>query len=340
MASQTLISVIVPVYNVEPYLRRCLDSILGQTYENLEIIVVDDGSTDGCPAICDGYAEKDRRVLVIHQQNGGLSAARNAGLDICTGEVIAFVDSDDWILPDMYGEMLAAMQAADAQIAICGYLSVDEHENVLGERKFTKRICTSGEIIKGLLLGSNVGDVGHIVWNKTYDRSIFSRLRFPNRIAEDSFILHRSIGSSRHVAFLDKSLYCYLKRSTSLVHNRSHEDRIQAIIDIGAGVEEYVRNNFPQYCDYASWHTVQYYYCAAADFYFKGVNKSHPGMYQELIGQLRCKYSAADRSKCFLRKRDLLRIKALLYCPVLLRADSALIPLKRRILSLLGRGRA
>ena len=104
--SEPKISVIVPVYKVEPYLRKCLDSIVGQTYQNLEIILVDDGSPDGCGAICDEYAAQDKRVRVIHKANGGVSSARNAGLTAATGEWIGWVDSDDWIEPDMYERML------------------------------------------------------------------------------------------------------------------------------------------------------------------------------------------------------------------------------------------
>ena len=116
-----LISVIVPVYKVEQFIHRCVDSILNQTYTNLEIILVDDGSPDRCGEICDEYAEKDSRIRVIHQKNGGPSAARNAGLDICTGEYIAFVDSDDYIEPDMLQQLLSGIGSAD----FCHRLSND-----------------------------------------------------------------------------------------------------------------------------------------------------------------------------------------------------------------------
>lgn len=120
MKQQPLISVIVPVYNVEQYIHQCVDSILSQTYKNLEIILVDDGSPDNCPAICDGYARNDDRVKIIHQENGGLSAARNSALDLCTGEYIAFVDSDDWIESNAYEEMMSEMQKKDLDVVFCG----------------------------------------------------------------------------------------------------------------------------------------------------------------------------------------------------------------------------
>ena len=120
MKQQPLISVIVPVYNVEQYIHQCVDSILSQTYKNLEIILVDDGSPDNCPAICDEYARNDDRVKIIHQENGGISAARNSALDLCTGEYIAFVDSDDWIESNAYEEMMSEMQKKDLDVVFCG----------------------------------------------------------------------------------------------------------------------------------------------------------------------------------------------------------------------------
>ena len=118
---QPLVSVIVPIYKVEPYLRRCLDSIVKQTYTNLEIILVDDGSPDGCPQICDEYAARDKRIVVIHKDNGGLSDARNAGLDICKGEYISFIDSDDWVANIYIEAMLKATITNNAEIFNEGY---------------------------------------------------------------------------------------------------------------------------------------------------------------------------------------------------------------------------
>ena len=120
MEQSPCVSVIVPVYKVAAYLPRCVDSILAQTWRNLEIILVDDGSPDECGSICDVYAEKDPRIRVIHKENGGLSSARNAGLDTASGEYIGFVDSDDWIEPEMYARMLALMEKYDAKMVCAG----------------------------------------------------------------------------------------------------------------------------------------------------------------------------------------------------------------------------
>lgn len=116
------ISIIVPIYNVEKYLQKCVDSILCQTYKNLEIILVNDGSPDNCPAICDEYAKKDKRIKVIHKQNGGVSSARNAGLDVATGKYVQFVDSDDWVEPEYSKTMINLIEENNCDLGICGYI--------------------------------------------------------------------------------------------------------------------------------------------------------------------------------------------------------------------------
>ena len=123
-----LISIVVPVYKVEPYLDKCVSSIVNQTYKNLEIILVDDGSPDNCPAMCDAWAEKDNRIRVIHKPNGGLSDARNAGMSVATGELMAFVDSDDWIAPDMYEKLYHHLTEDGSDIAACGVQMVWEND--------------------------------------------------------------------------------------------------------------------------------------------------------------------------------------------------------------------
>ena len=149
-----MISVIVPVYNVERYLRRCVDSILAQTCRDLEIILVDDGSTDGCPSICDGYAAADSRVKVIHKANGGLSDARNAGLEIASGEWVGFVDSDDFIMPEMYETLLRACVEHGVSIAMCGRRLVDEADTTLRyEYCFSEPVMLSAEeALRSLLI--------------------------------------------------------------------------------------------------------------------------------------------------------------------------------------------
>ena len=163
------VSVIIPVYQVEKYLDKCIASVVGQTYQNLQIILVDDGSTDCSPAICDGWKERDPRITVVHQPNGGLSRARNAGLKIATGEFIGFVDSDDWIEPNMVECLLSSMQETDADIAVGGFEGFTEDSKSIpyAQPKSTKRsLYSAEEALKRLLLLR--GFIRNFVWNKLH----------------------------------------------------------------------------------------------------------------------------------------------------------------------------
>ena len=191
-ASIVLVSVIVPVYNVLPYLRESLDSVINQTYKDLEIIIVDDGSTDGSDAVCEEYA-KDSRVKVIHQKNHGLSAARNVGLDIARGDYIAFLDSDDVYLPDMIQTMVEGIKKSGADIEICGFNKVYSKRNITKKRIRNKR----GLIIKKEEILSREDALKHVidklrpcVWNKLYKKEVWDELRFPiGRVFEDTWII-------------------------------------------------------------------------------------------------------------------------------------------------------
>ena len=181
MHQDALISVIVPVYKVEQYLPKCVESILAQTYTNLEILLVDDGSPDNCGAICEEYARKDPRIKVIHKENGGLSSARNAALDIARGEYIGFVDSDDWIQPEMYETLLSGIKKNDADMAYGGRYDVDGNT---GEKTIglcpQKEECISGMEMLGRVFVWDHCDSA--AWDKLYHRSLFEQIRYPGPI--------------------------------------------------------------------------------------------------------------------------------------------------------------
>ena len=217
------LSIIVPIYNVEPYLRRCIDSILAQTYRDFEIILVDDGSTDGCPAICDEYARKDSRVVVIHKENGGLSDARNAGLDVARGEYIGFVDSDDLIHPQMYEILIHSLETARADIAQCGMCCFGEEEQIVYK-------MLNGEALEitylnaAELLANYYSDgryrFNQTACNKVYRRAIFEKLRFPvGKFFEDSYIHVDTMASSGKIAVTAVPMYYYLQRNGSIMHS-------------------------------------------------------------------------------------------------------------------------
>ena len=163
MVDEGKISVVVPVYNVEDYLDRCVKSIISQTYENLEVILVDDGSADGSPVMCDSWAQKDPRIKVIHKPNGGVSSARNAALDAATGDFIGFVDSDDWIENDFYELLMKSLAENGSDIAFCGYYVVERS----GEKKGYKNLLDSSICDRNryLYIVGSGGD-GGFIWNK------------------------------------------------------------------------------------------------------------------------------------------------------------------------------
>lgn len=211
-----LISVIVPIYKVEEYLDRCVRSIAEQTYSDLEIILVDDGSPDGCPAICDAWAEKDARIKVIHKENGGLSDARNAGIEIATGEYVAFIDSDDSIEPDFIQKLYDAITEYNADVAECAVLYVDESGNTLRERN-SAPMTEMGKIeaLRRLVLEDGVYQT---VWNKLYRREVIADIPFAvGKYHEDEFWTYQVFDRIEKLAVVHDSLYNYLQRGSSII---------------------------------------------------------------------------------------------------------------------------
>ena len=230
-----LISVIVPVYKVEKYLDRCIDSIIHQTYTNLEIILVDDGSPDGCPAMCDKWAEKDSRIKVIHKENGGLSSARNAGLDVASGEFFGFVDSDDYILPEMYETLCKLITENEADLSICSFEQVDERGEILQEHidttgTFIDEILTGDELLRKWL---KVNWRYVVAVNKLYRTSVFGGMRFPlGRIHEDEFTAHHFFSMCRKAAITGQKMYFYVRRDDSIMWNARHNFNIKRMNDV------------------------------------------------------------------------------------------------------------
>lgn len=215
-----LISIIVPIYKVEPYLRCCLDSIVNQSYTNLEIILVDDGSPDECPQICDEYAAKDKRIIVIHKENGGLSDARNAGLDICRGEYVSFVDSDDWIDVKFVEILVTYIQKENSDIAIGKFEK--KYEKDLNDKTTQKvntpsmEILSNKQAIKNLF--SKDGVCFGTAWCKLYTRTLFNNIRFPiGMLHEDDYTLYKILYGSKKIILLNVPLYFYLQRSDSIM---------------------------------------------------------------------------------------------------------------------------
>lgn len=210
--NEPLISVIVPVYKAEAYLEKCVRSILGQTYRNLEIILIDDGSPDRCGEICDMLAKEDSRIQVFHKENGGQSSARNLGLDNMTGEYVGFVDSDDWIEPDMYSCLYANLTEAKAQISCCGIRIVhaDGHSSYFNPdypEDTELRTYTTERALEELLVNNKVTNSP---CDKLFSKNIFSSLRMQvGRIYEDMEIMPKCIDQAERVVYDPTPFYCY-----------------------------------------------------------------------------------------------------------------------------------
>lgn len=212
-----LISVIVPVYKVEKYLEKCIESVLKQTYTNLQIILVDDGSPDNCGKICDEYAKKDSRIEVIHKANGGLSDARNVGISKAKGRYIGFVDSDDYIKEDMYEILLNLIKKYDADVSICNLYDVIDGNECIRNKENGIREYSRLDILKKVLLDKNIQSYA---WNKLYKKELFDEIKYPIRKKyEDIGTTFYLFEKCNKIVVTSEPEYYYLKRADSLVNN-------------------------------------------------------------------------------------------------------------------------
>lgn len=238
MSDTPLISVVVPIYKVEQYLSRCVDSIINQTYANLDIILVDDGSPDKCGVICDDYASKDSRIRVIHKENGGLSDARNAGMAIANGELITFIDSDDYVALNMIEHLLCLLNEHDADITICAYQPVSDA--TLSPDKLppadsdgnTVVTMTGSEALEAFFTFKHYAPVS--AWAKLYKTRLFTEtgIRYPfGLINEDEYTTYKIFYHSAKVIYTDRTLYYYYLRDGSIMgvsYSEKHLDIIKA----------------------------------------------------------------------------------------------------------------
>lgn len=244
-----LISVIVPIYNVEQYIERCVDSIINQTYKNLEIILVDDGSPDNCPQICDEYAKKDNRIKVIHKENGGLSDARNAGMKIATGDYISFIDSDDWIDTSMFEDMLNQLIEDGSDVVSCGVKWVKEYGTLIrnvtvNESSVINRYDAEKEIIVD-------GKLKQHVWNKLYRTELIKDIPFEKgKYHEDVFWSYQIFGKVNTVSIMNDSYYYYVQRGNSIMGEEYSARRLDAL-DAMMNRCDYIKVNFPDLYDLA-----------------------------------------------------------------------------------------
>lgn len=282
------ISIIIPVYKVELYLDKCISSIVNQTYTNLEIILVDDGSPDQCPQMCDAWAEKDARIRVIHKENGGLSDARNAGMAVATGELMTFVDSDDWIDSDMYKHLYQRMVEDHSDIAACGVQMV--WEDGTPPRILTRmgnHVLSKEEAMQAIIEESWLKQP---VWYKLYKTNLIKDILFPvGKYHEDVFWSYQAVDRANKISVSDHIGYYYLQRNGSIMGEEYSLKRLDAI-EAKVQRHAYIKENFPMLenlsakdlwftCIYQGQMAVRTRSKAEAEkilTYFENVMETHP----------------------------------------------------------------
>lgn len=256
MTKSPQISVIVPIYNIERYLRQCIDSILAQTFTNFELLLIDDGSPDGCPAICDEYAKKDARIRVFHKPNGGLTSARNYGLDNAKGKWIMHIDGDDWVAPTYIEELYNAAIKNDADIVICGFRFAYEDGSSVIEHP------TRWDDDKSVSLNRYISSVWTTAWGSIHKSSLYHNngVRSPQNITycEDFHLMVRLCYFANKVISIDRPLYNYRQRSSSIVHSlndKTWRDELSTYLEI----LDFFRNQgeLETYKKVMSWRTLK-----------------------------------------------------------------------------------
>lgn len=245
-----MISVIIPIYKVEKELNRCIDSIINQSYNDLEIILVNDGSPDNCPIICDNWAKKDQRIKVIHKDNGGLSDARNAGYKIASGEYISFVDSDDWIHKDFYKIMLETLLKNKSDIVECGVTKTSDFKvDDLSINAINSHDYNTENALKELI---NDGVFHQHVWNKLYKKEVIGDVLFEKgKLNEDEFWTYQVFGKAHLISKIDNPLYYYYQRDMSIMGQNYSLRRLDAV-EAKYNREVYIEKHYPNILNYAT----------------------------------------------------------------------------------------
>lgn len=275
-----LISIIIPVYKVEEYLEKCIESVLKQTYTNLQIILVDDGSPDNCGKICDEYAKKDSRIEVIHKVNGGLSDARNVGIAKAKGKYIGFVDSDDYIKEDMYEILINLIKEYDADVSICNLYDVIDGKEYIRNNENGIQEYSRLEILKEVLLDKNIQSYA---WNKLYKKELFDEIKYPiGKKYEDIGTTFYVFEKCNKIVVTSKPEYYYLKRSDSLVNNVT-ESTVLDYTDIIIQRYLYTQKNIEELRKYNNYYLAKTLITAHNDIELLGsISEKMQEKYKEL----------------------------------------------------------
>lgn len=293
------ISIIVPVYNVEKYLHKCIDSILAQSFTDYEMLLVDDGSTDASGRICDKYESKDKRIRVIHKQNGGLSDARNAGIDLAKGNYLGFVDSDDYIAPDMYELLYNQLVEYDADFSTCGVYNCYE-SRIVPQYPYEESFCTNAQEAYRLLLQGN--KIAGTICNKLFTKEMFEKIRFPKgKLYEDAFATIQLIQLAQKVAVSTEPKYYYVHRPASIT-TASFSPRDLDIIEAYTENLKMVCNKFPALERQAYFRYYWAYFCVLDKMLMVPDFKKLP-QYKQVIGVLKKNAFRIAANPCFQKSR-------------------------------------
>ncbi len=270
-----MVSVIVPVYAVEKWLPACVNSLVKQTYPDLEIILVDDGSPDRCPEICEEWAKRDKRIRVVHKQNGGLASARNEGMDVMTGDLFMFVDSDDYIDEDAVACMVEGFENTDADIVCCGVRKVFPDTGATEPDRYAPGEYRQEEAIKHLLLWDGV--VRSYAWGKLYRTDLAGEIRFIEELkyGEDTPFVYKAFSRSGRICQLPDEKYNYLQRADSLVGN-TYAHRKLFTIKAAQIVSEHCKQDFPELSDCADYHVAMDCYFVLRGLILARAEKKYP----------------------------------------------------------------
>ncbi len=236
------ISVIVPIFKVEKYLSRCVDSLINQTYKNIEIILVDDGSPDKCPEICDDYAKKDNRIMVVHKKNGGLSDARNVGMKLISGELTSFIDSDDYVSLDFFETLYNTMVLENSDIVECNVVKF--YEDSLFDNYDDDLKITNYNTINGLSALISQSSFHQHVWNKLYKSKLILDIPYAvGKLNEDEFWTYQIFGRAKKITKINKTMYYYFQRESSIMGNKYNLRRLDAL-EAKSIRQKYIEHNF------------------------------------------------------------------------------------------------
>lgn len=305
-----LISVIVPVYNMERYLDKCVDSILNQTYKNIEIILVDDGSVDNSPQICDRYANDFDNVKVIHKENKGQSSARNVGLDVCQGEYIGFVDSDDWISPTMYEKMFSLIQNNEMIVNI-GMQEISDNGIVVRSRIHDEKNDSKQKLLSDILLHKS----GASVCTKLFPTKIVNKVRFnEQRLNEDLLFMVDVVDKIDCISYSSDVGYFYLNRngSTSRVFGKAVHDMVGNARDIRRHIDEFYPSLSKEAERFEICQHISFLLCCPSDY----DRKSDP-MCKEVLTYVR-KNMVKGILNPYLTLKDKMKLFGVVLCPRLM----------------------